>query len=250
MFFMRLRRGAKWAFIVLIFVFAFTFLFAGVGGGGGGSNVIQELLGMRGGGGDAVKSAEKVVKKNPHDTGALQRLAQAYIAKERRGDAINTYKQYLKLKPNDLSVLPQLANLQQEVTALRWYRYSGLQSQLTVIYGPLSSDPLQTIAGTDTLLSNYSSSLTTKLSEAYSSYVGAAKSWEDTFKRYVKAVPKTNTLLRANVEYQLANAAVNAGDYSVAIKAYKTFLKLTPKSPLAAEVKKTLAELLKANSSS
>ena len=249
MFFMRLRRGAKWAFIILIFVFAFTFLFAGVGGGGGGSNVIEELLGMRGGG-DVVKSAEKAVKKNPRDTSALQRLAQAYIAKQRRGDAINTYKRYLKLKPNDLSVLPQLANLQQEVTALRWYRYSGLQSQLTVIYGPLSSDPLQTIAGTDTLLSTYSSTLTTKLSEAYGSYVGAAKSWEDTFKRYAKAVPKTNTLQRANVEYQLANAAVNAGDYPVAIKAYKTFLKLMPKSPLAAEVKKTLAELLKANSSS
>jgi len=249
MFFMRLRRGAKWAFIILIFVFAFTFLFAGVGGGGGGSNVIEELLGMRGGG-DVVRSAEKAVKKNPRDTSALQRLAQAYVAKQRRGDAINTYKRYLKLKPNDLSVLPQLANLQQEVTALRWYRYSGLQSQLTVIYGPLSSDPLQTIAGTDTLLSTYSSTLTTKLSEAYGSYVGAAKSWEDTFKRYAKAVPKTNTLQRANVEYQLANAAVNAGDYPVAIKAYKTFLKLMPKSPLAAEVKKTLAELLKANSSS
>jgi tetratricopeptide (TPR) repeat protein len=248
MFFMRLRRGAKWAFIVLIFVFAFTFLFAGVGGGGGGSNVIQELLGMRGSG-DAVKSAEKAVKNNPHDTSALQRLAQAYIAKQRRGDAINTYKQYLRLKPNDLSVLPQLANLQQELAVLRWYRYSNLQSELTVVYGPLSTDPLQTIAGTDTLLSNYSNSLSTKLSEAYASYVGAAKAWEDTFKRYAKAVPMSNTLQRANVEYQLAQAAYNAGDYSVAIKSYKTFLKLTPKSPLAAEAKKALAELQKASSS-
>jgi len=75
MFFMRLRRGAKWVFVLLVFAFAFTFLFSGVGGGGGG-DVIQQLLNMRGG--NPVKSAEKTVKKHPRDAEAWNSLALLY----------------------------------------------------------------------------------------------------------------------------------------------------------------------------
>lgn len=247
MFFMRLRRGAKWAFIVVVFAFGFSFLFAGVGSGGSGGDIVQELLGSRGG--DALKSAEKEVAKNPRSTESLQRLAQAYVTKERRGDAIKTYKRSLKIKPNDLSAMSQLARLQEEITTLRWYRYAKLQTEMEVVYGPLNPDPLQTLAGTDPLISAYTSTMTTKLSQAYGSYIGAAKSWEDTYKRYVKAVPASNVLQKANVELELAQAATSAGDYPVAIKSYKTFLKLTPKSPLAPQVKKAIAELEKASTS-
>lgn len=247
MFFMRLRRGARWAFIVLIIVFAFTFLFAGVGSGGSGGDVIQELLGMRGT--DPVKSAEKAVAESPRNTDALQRLAQAYVAEDRRGDAIKTFQRFMKLKPKDISGLSQLARLQEEVTTLRWNRYARLQTEAEIAFGPLSTDPLQTLAGTDTLLTAYTSTLSTKLNQAYGSYIAAAKSSEDTYKRYVKAIPAANTLQRATVEIDLARVATNAGDYPVAIKSYKTFLKLTPKSPLAPQVKKALAELEKAQSS-
>ncbi len=247
MFFMRLRRSAKWAFILLIIVFAFTFLFAGVGSGGSGGDVIQELLGMRGS--DPVKVAENEVAKNPKNTTALIGLAQAYVAKQRRADAIATYEKILQLKPKDLSTFPQLGRLQQEIAGERYDRYAALQSKLIVAYGPLSSDPLQNIAGTDPLLSAYTSQLTTKLSRAYNSYIAAATAWENTYKRYAKAVPKSSTLQRANVEIQLAQAASSAGDYATAITSYETFLRLTPKSPLAPQVKKALAELRRVNSS-
>jgi tetratricopeptide (TPR) repeat protein len=246
MFMVRLRRSAKWAFIVLIFAFAFSFLFAGVGGGAG--DIVQELRNMRGGS-DPVKSAEKDVAKHPRNASALNRLALAYGVKDRRGDAINAYKKYLKLKPNDQSGFAQLARLQEEVTALRWNRYAAVQSEMVAASGPLGSDPLQTLAGTDPLLGAYTSLLTTKLSNAYGSYTTAAKAWESTNKSYAKAIPKTNTLLRANVELQLAQAASSAADYTTAIKSYENFLLLTPKSPLAAQVKKILAELQKASSS-
>jgi tetratricopeptide (TPR) repeat protein len=242
MFFMRLRRGARWAFILLIIVFAFTFLFAGVGSGSG-SDVIQSLLGMRGG--NPVKSAEKEVAKHPNNASALIRLAQAYSGKQLRGDAINTYKEYLNKRPKDLSALSALSTLQQEVLDLRGARYQALQSALASVYGPLSSDPLQTLTGTDTLISAYSSLMNTKLNNAYASYTTAAKALEDTYKSYAKAVPMSNTLRRAQVEIVLGQAASSAGDYPTAIKSYEAFLRLTPKSPIAPQVKAALKELRK-----
>jgi len=245
MFFMRLRRSAKWAFIVVVFAFAFSFLFAGVGSGGSGGDIVQEILGSRGS--DAVKSAEKDVAKHPNNASGWIRLAQAYDGKDRRGDAINAYKKYLTLKPKDSSGFAQLGRLQEEVTTLRWYRYQKLQSELAVASGPTGSDPLQTLAGTDQLLSAYASLVSTKANSAYNSYINAAKAWEGTYKRYAKAVPVSSTLQRAQIEFQLAQAASSAGDYATAIKSYETYLRLTPKSPLAAQVRKVLVELRKAS---
>jgi len=247
MFFVRLRKASKWVFIAVIIAFAFTFLFAGVGSGSsGGGDIIQELLGMRGG--NPVKNAEKAVAKDPHSASALVALAQAYAAAQRRGDAIKTYKKFVAIKPKDTSGLSQLGRLQQEVAGVRFSRYSALQSKLAVATGPLSSDPLQTLAGTDLLLSTYTNLLNTKVSNAYSSYLTAATAWEDTFKQYAKAVPASSTFQRAEIEIQLAQAASSAGDYPTAIKSYETFLRLTPKSPVAPQVKKALAELRKVNS--
>ena len=249
MFFTRLRRGSKWVFIAVIFAFAFTFLFAGVGSGGSGGDIIQELLGMRGGS-DPLKSAEKAVAKNPHDTGALIRLAQAYNTKQRPGAAIKTYKKYLTLKPKDASVLLQIGLLQRNATVVRWERYAGLQSKLTLASSPVTSDPLQTLVGIDSLTSTYTSLLTTKVSGAYGSYTAAAKAWESTEKRYLASVPASSTLQRAQVELELAQAAESSGDYPTAINSYETFLRLTPKDSRVAQVKKRLVELRKVSSSS
>ncbi|MGC9974530.1 MAG: hypothetical protein ABSC36_03960 [Gaiellaceae bacterium] len=248
MFFMRLRRGAKWAFIVLIFVFAFSFLFAGVGTGTGGSDLIQELLGMRGG--NPLKSAQSDVAEHPKDPSAWVTLAQAYGAQNKRSEAIKAWKKYLELKPTDTTGLSQLGSLQEAVTNLRWDRYSALQADMMLISGPLSSNPLQSLTGTDSLLTAYTMLLSTKLSNAYSSYLEAAGAWEGTYKNYAKAVPKTNAIQRAQIELQLAQAASSAADYATAIKSYKSFLQLTPKSPYAPQVKKVLAQLQKVSSSS
>jgi tetratricopeptide (TPR) repeat protein len=247
MFFMRLRRSSKWAMVVVMFAFAFTFLFAGVGGGSGSSDVIQQLLGMRGG--DPVKAAEKDVAKRPHDATALAALALAYAGKGRSGDAINTYQKYLKIKPKDTSALSQLARLQGEVTTLRRDRYDRLQSRLLVAYGPLRSDPLQTLAGADTLLTAFSGVMTTELNSALTSFTTAAKATESTYKLYAKALPTTDKFQRANIELQLADAAGSAGDYLVAIRSYETFMRLLPKDTRVPQVKKIIAQLRKASAS-
>jgi hypothetical protein len=76
----------------------------------------------------------------------------------------------------------------------------------------------------------------------------AAKAWEGTYKVYAKSVPITNTLQRAEIELELGQAASSATDYGIAIKSYETYLKLTPKSPLAPQVKKALVALRKLSS--
>ena len=47
------------------------------------------------------------------------------------------------------------------------------------------------------------------------------------------------------VELQLGEAAYSAGDYTVALDAYKIFVKLVPKDSRAAQVKKAVAQLRK-----
>jgi Tetratricopeptide repeat len=246
MFFMRLRRGAKWVFVLLVFAFAFTFLFSGVGGGGGG-DVIQQLLNMRGG--NPVKSAEKTVKKHPRDAEAWNSLALLYEGKGRQTDAIKAYETFLKLKPNDLVGLSQISNIWREITTQRWSEYATVTQDLQNTSGPLgSNDPVQKFLGvSDPLLEPYTQTLTTKSNEAYGAYLKAATSWESVNRRYLKATPKGDKLARAQAVLQLGESAANANDLATTIKSYKEYLRLVPGSKLAPQVRKALAAAEKAN---
>jgi tetratricopeptide (TPR) repeat protein len=249
MFFMRLRRGAKWVFVLLVFAFAFGFLFSGVGGGGGG-DVISQLLGMRGG--NPVKSAEKTVKQHPRDASAWSSLALLYVGKGRQTDAIRAYETFLKLKPKDLVGLSQLSNIWRAITNQRWNEYSVAAQELQGASGPFgsSTDPVQTFLGTsstNSLLTAYTSSLTTKVSDAYGVYQTAGASWESVNRRYLKATPVSDTLARAQAVLQLGEAAANANDLKTTIRSYKLYLRLVPGSKLAPQVRKALAAAEKAS---
>lgn len=246
MFFMRLRRGAKWVFVLLIFAFAFGFLFSGVGGGGGG-DIISQLLGMRGG--NPVKSAESAVKKRPGDANAWNQLAILYQGKGRQTDAIHAYERYLKLKPNDLLGLSQISNLWRGIATQRWYEYSAIAQDLRSASNPLgSSDPLQKFLGSsDPLLTPYTDTLNTQAGNAYGAFLKAAKSWEAIDVRYLNATPVGDKLARAQAEIQVGDSAGNANDLTTAIKAYKEYLRLVPGSKMAPQVRKALAAAEKAN---
>jgi tetratricopeptide (TPR) repeat protein len=254
MFFMRLRRGAKWAFIILIFFFAFGFLFSGVGGSG---DIIQQLLGMRGG--NATKSAEDEVKAHPQRLTAWTNLASLYERDGRHGDAVNAYEKALKVKPKDTGALANLAGIWQSIAALRFNRYAILQAKLESAQGPVGTGLFQPVLGADSnsLDTTYTSILTTKLFQAQASYMNAAKSWEDAYKRYAKVIPANTPVARAQVSYQLGVAAENAMDYKTAITSYKAAIKnyenalrLNPKDTYLknaiSSIKKELAAVQKA----
>ena len=250
MFFMRLRRGAKWVFVLLVFAFAFGFLFSGVGGGGGG-DLISQLLGMRGG--NPIKSAEKTVKQHPGDPTAWNQLGILYEGKGRQADAIRAYDTFLKLKPKDLVGLAALAQIWSDITTQRGNEYYTVAQELQGASGPFGSntDPVQMVFGSSNsnpLLTAYTSTLNTKIGAAYGAYLKAATSWEGVNRLYLNATPVSDKLARAQAALQLGEAAANANDLKTTIKSYKQYLRLVPGSQLAPQVRKALAAAEKSNS--
>src|SRR6266404_1030383 len=66
LFFMRLRRKAKLAYLVLAVLFAITFAFLGVGSGtNGGLDQLFSGLNIFSGGGNPVSKAQKEIKDHP-----------------------------------------------------------------------------------------------------------------------------------------------------------------------------------------
>jgi hypothetical protein len=248
MFFMRLRRGAKWVFVVLIVVFAFGFLFQGVGSGGGG-DIISELLNLRGAG-DPVKSAESAVKEHPKVADNWVSLAQLYEGKGRHNDAIAAYEKVLKLKPNDPGALAQLQTIWRGLTYQHRDDYVNLQQQMQDAQGPSGgSDPVATFLGTggnDPLLTPYLNNLNSESSTALSAYSKAASSWEAVSRRYAKTVPSGDKFGQATVQLQLAEAAQAANDLPTEIKALKAYLRLAPGSTNVKQVREALAAAEKA----
>jgi tetratricopeptide (TPR) repeat protein len=250
MFFMRLRRNAKWVFVLLIVVFAFSFLFAGVGTGTGGADLIQGLLGLRGG--NAIESAESDVKAHPKSVEALKNLASLYVTAKRNMDAVRTYEKALKLSPNNTGALSSLSSIWQGMTEARYERYLTLQAKLSAAEGPLGTNIFQPVLGstsTDPLISEYTNGLTTKLIMAETSYTTAARSWEDAYSRYAKATPTTGAAARGQVEYNLAYAAEFANDIPTAIKSLKAAIKdyqsVLRSSPKNTQIKDAIAALQK-----
>lgn len=258
MFLVRLRRGAKWAFVLLVFAFGFGFLFAGVGGSSGG-DIIQQLLGMRGGS-DPIKSEENTVKEHPRDMTARVTLAQLLWNKNRQGDAIRTYETILKLQPKNLDAITALRNIWGTRANDRWTEYQAALMQLQSAYelqgsvgSPgVSANPVQALTGStssDPLLSAYTNSFSTKASSAQAALLKAGKPWERVSRLAVQATPKSDKAALAPAVLQLAQAASTADDLKTAISSYKEYLRLSPHSQDAAQVRQALAAAEKAAAS-
>ncbi|MBA3717789.1 MAG: hypothetical protein H0W87_06150, partial [Actinobacteria bacterium] len=77
MFFPKIRRQAKWVFVLLALVFALGFVVFGVGSGGGIG--LGDLFNSGGGskGSASASEARDRIKKNPNDAGAYRALSTA-----------------------------------------------------------------------------------------------------------------------------------------------------------------------------
>src|SRR5947208_13647501 len=82
LFFMRLRRQAKWIYVLLAVLFAITFAFLGVGSGSSGLDQLFNNINIFGGGhGKSVSSAQKEIQKRPSDSKGYRHVASAYESK-------------------------------------------------------------------------------------------------------------------------------------------------------------------------
>jgi tetratricopeptide (TPR) repeat protein len=243
LFFTRLRRRAKWVYVLLAVLFAVTFAFLGVGSGqGGGLDQLFNNINIFGGHhGPSVSKANDEIKKAPDAAKGYRDLATAYEAKGDTEAAIIALQTYTQKKPKDAKAWTELAGLQttEASTALADYQNAYAAQQLAApstsfrptgkLATALGTDPIETAQSS--ALQSTVNDLTTKVQTAYN---GAVGSWQ-----------KVTQLRPGNVNawFQLAQAAQTSGNTATAITAYKKYLALNPSSSSAAQIKQLIKQL-------
>jgi len=242
LFFIRIRRKQRWVFALLAGLFAITFAFLGVGSGSQGLDQLFNNINIFGGHhGPSVSSAQKEIQKHPQSSKGYRDLATAFEAKGDTGQAITALQQYTGMKPKDAAAWSELAGLQstQAQSYLNDYQnaYTALQlaapSQSFVpTTGKLAqafSNPIENAQRSN--VQGAVSDLQQKVSLAYN---GAVGSWQ-----HVTGLQPKNL----NAWFQLAQAAQTAGETTVAVSAYKQYLKLNPSSTSAPQIRAIIKQL-------
>jgi tetratricopeptide (TPR) repeat protein len=241
LFFSRLRRRAKFAYVLLAVLFAVTFAFLGVGSGSGGLSQLFNGLNIFHHSGTSVSSALKQAQEHPSDPAAWRTLATAYEAKADTPNAINALQQYTNLRPKDAKAWTELGGLQlsqaQSYTTAYQAAYTAQQlAAPSATFLPtgklgtaLGSNPIEQAAASQ------SNAATSDLGQRVGlAYQGAVSSYQ----QVAKLEPGNS-----NAQFQLAEAAQTAGQNTVAIAAYKAYLKLNPDSTTAGQVKQLIKRL-------
>jgi Flp pilus assembly protein TadD len=242
LFFSRLRRQAKWIFVVLAVIFGGSFVVFGVGSEvpGGIADVFQ------GSGAQSevsVDDARKKVEENPKDATALRELATALQAEGRADEAIDPLRQYIKLKPNDTRARSDLASLYvSKATRLRnEAARAQAESQIVVPahnFAPPSTTPLGSALANEPIRQEIERRTNEKLGAVYEDMQTAFEQAQRAYAAIARRTPND-----PSIQLQLANAAVNAGDTEVALKAYRRFLRLAPDDTNAPVVRDTIKQL-------
>jgi tetratricopeptide (TPR) repeat protein len=241
MFFPRMRRHAKWMFVLLALVFGLGFVLFGVGAGGIG---VGELFRDGGGGGDSasVSDARERVQQNPDDPEAQRELANALQLEGETAESIAALERYTQLRPSDSDALRELAGLYLSQANEQQLRAQRAQIQAASVTGDLFVQPLQDAKdqpiGSDPIaqaVENRANSIVTDaLTQAQQSTAAAL----DAYQRLAAGAPDD-----PSIQLELAQTAQNAGDTQTAIAAYERFLKLAPDDPLVAGVREQLKQL-------
>jgi tetratricopeptide (TPR) repeat protein len=214
LFFMRLRRQAKWVYVLLAVLFAITFAFLGVGSGTNGLDQLFQGLNIFHHGGNSVSSAENAI-------GALQ--------------------QYTNLRPKAAAVWSELAGLQatQAQTYIQQYRDAYTNRQLLApSQSFLPTGKLGQALGTNRAEQVASKQADATLQAVQSRAQVALSSTVDSYDKVTKLTPKDS-----NAWFQLAQAGQQAGNYTVAVKAYKRYLVLNPSSTSKSQIEQLIKQL-------
>jgi cytochrome c-type biogenesis protein CcmH/NrfG len=241
LFFSRLRRKAKFAYLLLAILFAITFAFLGVGSGSSGLDQLFSGLNIFSSGGSSVSKAESEIKKNPNDPKGYTDLATAYETKGDTGNAISALQQLTTRRPKNVAAWTQLAGLQlsQAQNYVTQYQAAFQNQQLAAPSQSFQpAGKLATAIGTNPIEQAAAATANTATNNLYSQATLTYSNAIASYKQLVKLEPAN-----ANAQFQLAQAAQTAGDTTSAIAAYKAYLKLNPDSSTAAQVKALIKQL-------
>lgn len=239
LFFVRMRRHQKWVYAVLAVIFALTFAFAGVGSGaGGGLNQLFNGI-FNGGGGSSVSKAQDLVKKDPAK--GYRALATAYETNGDNTQAMTALQRYLKIKKADAATWAELGGLALSQGSQYSTEYSAAAQNAQTVDPSAPFQPagtLGTAIGTNTTYQQAAQNASTKATKLYTKATTALGAAVKDYQRAAKLRPNNSTYLQ-----ELANAAANSGNSTVAVAALRHYLKLNPNSPNAAAIKKEIASL-------
>jgi cytochrome c-type biogenesis protein CcmH/NrfG len=241
LFFMRLRRQAKWVYVLLAVLFAITFAFLGVGSGTNGLDQLFQGLNIFHHGGNSVSSAQKYIQDHPSDPKGFRDLATAYETKGDTSNAIGALQQYTNLRPKAAAVWSELAGLQatQAQTYVQQYRDAYTNRQLLApSQSFLPTGKLGQALGTNKAEQVASKQADATLQAVQSRAQVALSSTVDSYDKVTKLTPKDS-----NAWFQLAQAAQQAGNYTVAVKAYKRYLVLNPSSTSKSQIEQLIKQL-------
>jgi tetratricopeptide (TPR) repeat protein len=248
LFFMSLRRHARWVFVFLALVFAGSFVFLGVGSGSSGlGDILNGWLNNNGTGGPSISKLESKTREEPRNAQAFRELATAYETDQRNDDAIRALERYTALKPKDTDTLQELAGLYQ-----RSLSDLSQQAQLIQASTPTADASSFTPASTTPLGRAFAdpNGLQNPLDQALNAQVGAQigelQTKATTLQTKLLATDKKVVALDPTdptAQFQLAQVADATGDTKTALASYKRFLELSPEDPLAAQVKARIKQL-------
>jgi tetratricopeptide (TPR) repeat protein len=242
LFFIRLRRQAKPAYLILAVLFGVTFAFLGVGSGAnGGLDQLFSGLNIFSSGGTSISKAQKEIQKHPNDAKGYRDLATAYEGKNDTANAISALQQYTIQKPKDVSAWNELGGLQltQAQDYLNQYQAASQAAQLAAPSSSfLPTGKLGQAIGTNQIeqsaASNANSAVQDLQSRTQLAYTNAVGSYQ-----------KVTKLQPGNADgwFQLAQIAQQSGDVKTAVAGYKRYLKLNPNSTNATQIRALLKQL-------
>ena len=244
MFFPKLRRRAKWVFLLLAIAFGGGFLIFGVGAGGSGiGDYVADLLNRPvSSDGPGLEDAREAVAENPDDAQARLDLARAAQREAQVDEAIDAYEGYRTMRPRDEDALRSLAALygQQVAEAQRRAAVATNEAQeasLPQTFAPENSPFLQEITG---------NALSERVSARAEARAQAANAEAQRLSQLQLDVFRDLTLLVDDdplLFLQFAQASENAQDYQSAIAAYEQFLELAPNNPNAEQIEQRIEAL-------
>jgi tetratricopeptide (TPR) repeat protein len=251
MFFPKLRRRARWVFLLLALAFGIGFVAFGVGTGVSGTSlgdVLQDLIGRQNTEG-SIDDARKNALARPKDANAQFAYANALQARGRTQEAIAALEAYTALKPKDTDALRQLANLWGSVANKARQEQQVASAQAT----EASAASSIAVPDSDFLRDVEQNKIAQTLAEQANARASAAANRAQSAAGEQQRVYEQLTLLipdDPSIFLSLGIAAQEANDAESAIAAYQTFLDLAPNDPSAAQVKQQidfLKQQLKAN---
>jgi tetratricopeptide (TPR) repeat protein len=238
MFFPKLRRQAKWVFVLLALSFAVGFVVFGVGSGGGLG--LGDILQGSGGGssGPSVKDARNKIDKG--DLTAYKELADAYRSDGKTDEAILAGEQYLKARPKDYEYMRTVASDYEAKASRQRDEATAIQDQLTSSTGgstfaPPGNSPLGRALGTGKIDQELTTAANQKLTQLYSGLQTAYGRATQLYQQVTAAHP--NDVL---LQLLLANAAYQSSNNPVALQAYRRVMKLAPGSSEAQQARQQI----------